>query len=81
MSFPILRCRYRKALEDKESFDSLASDMAYNMKVGHWTTLPCRCNPPCAPLTKNECEIIGDLLTKKINEINNETHEGSNKCG
>ena len=54
MSIPILICRFRKALESEEAFDSLKRDLQANLNRGPLCVVECDHTPPCKPLTDEE---------------------------
>lgn len=62
MSIPIPICRFRKALESEEAFDSLKRDLRANLSRGPLFILECDHTPRCKPLTDEEwTEVLGKI--------------------
>lgn len=67
MSTPILICTISKAaLGDERACERLIQDMEYNLKAGHFTTFPCKCDPPCPVPTDEQLEALNEKVVAAI---------------
>ncbi len=64
MSYPISSCLVIMATEDEASYQRLLKMMFYNKRIGIWSQLPCKCDPPC-PQPSDEA--MADF-NKRMNE-------------
>lgn len=62
MSIPISYCRLVRALDSKEELESLRETMAYNLRHGAFTLVPCNHNPPHRQLTDADWDKLEQLL-------------------
>ena len=70
MSQPISACSvYKAARGDEEAFKWLVQAMDYNMKCGHWSENPCRCNPPCEKPTVQQLEDCKERLKAELEKL------------
>ena len=62
MSIPLSACYFRRAIDD-EPFRALLLDaIQENLACGHFSVWPCPHNPPCKPLTDEECDLLEKAL-------------------
>lgn len=55
MSMPISACMVMKAAKgDEDAYKHLIDAYTINLKCGHYTTFPCRCDPPCELPTEEQ---------------------------
>ena len=70
MSVPISMCALSAAARQtgfgrasaQEVFERLAEALAYDLRCGHFTTLPCRCQPPCPIPTEEQFQELEKRL-------------------
>lgn len=48
--------------------DALVADMASNLRMGHFTTLPCACKPPCPEPSEEQLLTMQDRLMPLIEQ-------------
>lgn len=65
MSIPISYCAIVKACDDEEYRKEFIKIMKYNLSCGAYTTFSCKCEPKCREITKEENEMLSDLLKEK----------------
>lgn len=66
MSIPIAYCAFVRAVDDAEALERLKRTLAYNLKNGAFTTVPCRCDPPCRELTEGEWDMLETALFGEV---------------
>ena len=56
MSMPVKYCALVQAADDANAFRRLHPVMKKNLEGGHFTIVPCQCDPPCRDLAGQEVE-------------------------
>jgi hypothetical protein len=65
VSIPISQCLVNKAAcGDEKSYLDLVEKFKVNMLYGHWSVIPCRCNPQCEA-TQEQIDILNSRLDKE----------------
>jgi len=54
MSFPVRYCFLAKSASHPEALAKMAPVMKRNLEGGHFSVLPCDCEPPCRAMTQGE---------------------------
>lgn len=69
MSTPVSFCWLSKAaLGDEQAFAGLVEAMDYNLRLGHFSVMPCRHTPPCAVPSDEQKQVFEDRLNAAIRE-------------
>jgi hypothetical protein len=70
MSRPISTCWVSKAsLGDKAALETLIDAMDYNWACGHWSQMPCECNPPCPIPSEDQLKTLDQLVRAGVAQL------------
>lgn len=65
MSQPMSMCINAAAARgDEEAYQKVIAALTINIACGHYSTMPCRCTPPCEMPTQEQ----QDALTARVTE-------------
>lgn len=69
MSTPIVACKvYKAAFGDEKAFAGLVDAMEFNMRVGHFLSVPCACKPRCPQPAQAQMNALNTRLTAALLE-------------